>query len=96
MKIEMVEQETSAKIKVVGIGGGGGNAINDMIKAQLMGVDFLSANTDAQALGRNQAPVKINLGMTLTKGLGAGGDPDSRPQRRPGRRRRYPGSLKRR
>ena len=76
MKIEMVENESSAKIKVVGIGGGGGNAINDMIKAQLIGVEFLSANTDSQALGRNQAPIKINMGMTLTKGLGAGGDPD--------------------
>jgi cell division protein FtsZ len=76
MKIEMVENESSAKIKVVGIGGGGGNAINDMIKAQLIGVEFLSANTDAQALGRNQAPAKINLGMSLTKGLGAGGDPE--------------------
>lgn len=76
MKIEMVESETSAKIKVIGVGGGGGNAINDMIKAQLVGVDFLSANTDAQALGRNQAPVKINIGLELTKGLGAGGDPE--------------------
>jgi cell division protein FtsZ len=76
MKIEMVENESSAKIKVVGIGGGGGNAINDMIKAQLSGVEFLSANTDAQALGRNQAPIKITLGLTLTKGLGAGGNPE--------------------
>jgi cell division protein FtsZ len=76
MKIEMVDNESSAKIKVIGIGGGGGNAINDMIKAQLSGVEFLSANTDAQALGRNQAAVKINLGLTLTKGLGAGGNPD--------------------
>jgi len=76
MKIEMVDNESSAKIKVVGLGGGGGNAINDMIKAQLAGVEFLSANTDSQALGRNQAPIKINLGMALTKGLGAGGDPE--------------------
>jgi cell division protein FtsZ len=76
MKIEMVENESSAKIKVIGIGGGGGNAINDMIKAQLVGVDFLSANTDSQALNRNQAPVKLTLGMALTKGLGAGGDPE--------------------
>jgi cell division protein FtsZ len=76
MKIEMVEHESSAKIKVIGIGGGGGNAINDMIKAQLAGVEFLTANTDAQALSRNQAPVKITLGMALTKGLGAGGDPE--------------------
>ncbi len=76
MKIEIVENESSAKIKVIGIGGGGGNAINDMIKAQLVGVDFLSANTDSQALNRNQAPVKLTLGMALTKGLGAGGDPE--------------------
>ncbi|AEB08479.1 cell division protein FtsZ [Desulfobacca acetoxidans] len=76
MKVQMVENESSAKIKVVGIGGGGGNAINDMIQAQLMGVDFLAANTDSQALGLNQAPVKINLGTNLTKGLGAGGDPE--------------------
>ncbi len=76
MRIEMVEQESSAKIKVIGVGGGGGNAINDMIKAELVGVDFLSANTDAQALVRNQAPVKINIGLALTKGLGAGGDPE--------------------
>ena len=76
MKIEMVEPESSAKIKVIGVGGGGGNAINDMIKAQLVGVDFLSANTDAQALARNQAPVKINIGLALTRGLGAGGDPE--------------------
>jgi cell division protein FtsZ len=76
MKVEMVEQESSAKIKVIGVGGGGGNAINDMIKAQLVGVDFLSANTDAQALMTNLAPVKINIGMALTKGLGAGGDPE--------------------
>ncbi|MBM4286548.1 MAG: cell division protein FtsZ [Deltaproteobacteria bacterium] len=76
MKIEMVEPESSAKIKVVGIGGGGGNAINDMIKAQLAGVEFLAANTDAQALTRSQALAKITLGLNLTKGLGAGGDPE--------------------
>ncbi len=76
MKVEMVEPETSAKIKVIGVGGGGGNAINDMILAQLVGVEFLSANTDAQALSRNNAPVKINIGLNLTKGLGAGGDPE--------------------
>jgi cell division protein FtsZ len=76
MKIQMVDQESSAKIKVVGVGGGGGNAINDMIKAQLVGVDFLAANTDAQALERSQAPVRIQLGTELTRGLGAGGNPE--------------------
>lgn len=76
MKIQMVENQSSAKIKVIGIGGGGGNAIDDMIRAQLVGVEFLAANTDAQALARSQAPVKINLGVNLTKGLGAGGDPE--------------------
>jgi cell division protein FtsZ len=76
MKIQMVDQESSAKIKVVGVGGGGGNAINDMIKAQLVGVDFLAANTDAQALERSQAQVRIQLGTELTRGLGAGGNPE--------------------
>ena len=76
MKIQMVENQSSAKIKVIGIGGGGGNAIDDMIRAHLVGVEFLAANTDAQALARSQAPVKINLGVNLTKGLGAGGDPE--------------------
>ena len=68
------EQETDlrARIKVVGVGGGGGNAINTMIKADLKGVDFVSANTDAQALADNLATVKIHLGE---RGLGAGADP---------------------
>jgi cell division protein FtsZ len=66
------EQDLRARIKVLGIGGGGGNAINTMIKANLKGVDFMSANTDAQALSSNLAPVKIHLGE---RGLGAGADP---------------------
>lgn len=66
------EQDFRARIKVVGVGGGGGNAINNMIKANLQGVDFVSANTDAQALSDNLAPVKIHLG---DRGLGAGADP---------------------
>jgi cell division protein FtsZ len=66
------ENELKARIKVVGIGGGGGNAINTMIVAGLGGVDFISANTDAQALDVNQAPTKIHLGE---RGLGAGADP---------------------
>lgn len=65
-----------AKIKVVGVGGGGGNAVNTMIRGGLEGVDFIVANTDAQALKASLAPHKIQLGKELTKGLGAGADPD--------------------
>jgi cell division protein FtsZ len=65
-----------AKIKVVGVGGGGGNALNTMIQYSLQGVDFIAANTDAQALGISLAPLKIQLGANVTKGLGAGSDPD--------------------
>jgi cell division protein FtsZ len=65
-----------AKIRVLGIGGGGGNAINNMITAGLDGVEFIAANTDFQALDRNLAPTKIQLGANLTKGLGAGGNPE--------------------
>jgi cell division protein FtsZ len=76
MKIQLVPNELSAKIKVLGIGGAGGNAVNDMIASQMVGVDFISANTDAQSLERSQAPVKIQLGTGVTRGLGAGGDPE--------------------
>jgi cell division protein FtsZ len=65
-----------ASIKVVGVGGGGSNAINRMIAAGLGGVDFLVANTDVQALRQSKAPVKIQIGDKLTKGLGAGANPD--------------------
>jgi len=76
MKIQLVPNELSAKIKVLGIGGAGGNAVNDMITSQMVGVDFIAANTDAQSLERSQAPVKIQLGPNVTRGLGAGGDPE--------------------
>ena len=65
-----------ALIKVVGVGGGGGNAVNTMIRGKVQGVDFLAANTDRQALVDNLAPSKIQLGGNLTKGLGAGANPD--------------------
>ena len=65
-----------AKIKVVGVGGGGGNAVNTMIRSEVAGVEFITANTDAQALRRSAAPMKIQLGGQLTKGLGAGANPD--------------------
>src|SRR5712692_417911 len=65
-----------AKIKVIGVGGGGGNAINRMIAAKLEGVEFMVANTDLQALQGSKAPVKIQIGAKLTKGLGAGANPE--------------------
>ncbi len=66
---------TGARIKVIGIGGGGGNAVNRMIEAGIEGIEFLVANTDLQALKRSKAPIKIQLGSRLTKGLGAGANP---------------------
>ena len=72
---ESVDQ--SAKIKVVGVGGGGGNAVNTMIANNIQGVEFIAANTDAQALRVNKAPVKLQLGGQLTKGLGAGANPNT-------------------
>ncbi len=67
---------SSAKIKVIGIGGAGGNAVNTMISYNLKGVDFIAANTDAQALGASNSPIKIQIGAEVTKGLGAGSNPD--------------------
>ena len=65
-----------ARIKVIGVGGGGGNAINRMIKENLQGVEFIAVNADAQALFFSEAPYQIRIGDKLTKGLGAGGDPE--------------------
>ena len=70
-----VDQEKSAKIKVIGVGGAGGNAINNMIASHLQGVKFIAANTDSQALEMSMAPVKIQMGEHLTEGLGAGANP---------------------
>lgn len=66
----------SAKLKVVGVGGGGGNAINSMIERGLEGCEFIAVNTDAQALSKNHAPHKIQVGKELTRGLGAGANPE--------------------
>src|SRR5216110_928112 len=66
------EARNDAKIKVIGVGGGGGNAVNRMIDAGVEGVEFITANTDLQALRMSHAPVKIQLGVKLTNGLGAG------------------------
>ncbi|BBO82949.1 cell division protein FtsZ [Desulfosarcina ovata subsp. sediminis] len=70
-----VESDQSAKIKVIGVGGAGGNAINNMIASSLQGVKFISANTDAQALDISQAEMRIQLGTQITEGLGAGANP---------------------
>lgn len=70
------ETLNSAKIKVIGVGGGGGNAVNRMIESRLEGVEFVVANTDLQALKLSNAPVKIQLGVKLTNGLGAGANPE--------------------
>lgn len=64
------------KIKVIGVGGGGGNAVNNMIESGLQGVTFIVANTDKQALGLSKAERKIQLGEKLTRGLGAGANPE--------------------
>jgi cell division protein FtsZ len=70
-----VDKEKSAKIKVIGVGGAGGNAINNMIASNLQGVKFIAANSDAQALEISKAPIRIQLGEALTEGLGAGANP---------------------
>jgi cell division protein FtsZ len=70
-----VDKENSAKIKVIGVGGAGGNAINNMISSNLKGVKFIAANSDAQALEFSKAPVRIQLGQAITEGLGAGANP---------------------
>jgi cell division protein FtsZ len=70
------EARRGAKIKVVGVGGGGGNAVNRMVDVGLTGVEFIVANTDLQALDHNRASVKVQIGHKLTKGLGAGADPN--------------------
>jgi cell division protein FtsZ len=70
------EPINDAKIKVIGVGGGGGNAVNRMIDAGLEGIEFIAANTDLQALRMSRAPVKLQLGVKLTNGLGAGANPE--------------------
>src|SRR2546429_8767972 len=89
------DSENFALIRVIGIGGGGSNAVNRMIRAEMMGVEFIACNTDAQALLQSDAPHKIRIGDKITRGLGAGGDaalrgggpgggPGKRPAGRPG------------
>lgn len=74
---ELVDAENStAVIKVIGVGGGGGNAVEHMVSASIEGVEFICANTDAQALKKSSAKTILQLGHNVTKGLGAGADPD--------------------
>src|SRR6266704_820089 len=73
---ELEEVKDNAKIKVIGLGGGGSNAINRMMEARFTGVEFIVANTDLQALRASPAPVKLQLGARLTGGLGAGSNPE--------------------
>src|SRR3970040_1440230 len=70
------EAHNGAKIKVIGVGGGGGNAVNRMIRAKVEGVEFIAADTDAQARKDTLTPNKLQIGAKLTKGLGAGANPD--------------------
>ena len=70
------EQDTSAVLKVIGVGGGGCNAVNRMIETGLGGVDYIAVNTDQQALKKSNAETKVQIGEKLTKGLGAGGNPE--------------------
>jgi cell division protein FtsZ len=76
LTVTMEDEQPAARIKVVGVGGGGGNAVNRMIRAGIKGVEFLVANTDLQAMRHALAPVKLQIGGKLTKGLGAGANPE--------------------
>ena len=80
MPFRMAEQEGVATVKVIGVGGGGGNAINTMVTNRLQGVEFIVANTDKQALNLSKADICLQIGPGITKGLGAGADPDTGAQ----------------
>ena len=75
MQFELPQEESSI-IKVIGVGGGGSNAVNHMFRLGIKGVDFIVCNTDKQALGKSPVPYKIQLGNSLTRGLGAGAKPE--------------------
>jgi len=80
MSFSILQNDKTAKIKVIGVGGAGNNAINNMIEANLAGVQFIAANTDSQALETSKASVKIQIGSILTEGLGAGANPEGGKQ----------------
>ncbi|HEX2695506.1 MAG TPA: cell division protein FtsZ, partial [Acidobacteriota bacterium] len=77
LKFHLVEETVGAKIKVIGIGGGGGNAVNRMIETGIQGVEFIAVNTDLQALNSNRSTIKVPIGGQLTRGLGSGGRPET-------------------
>ena len=76
LSVPKADNQLKPRITVVGVGGAGGNAVNNMINAQLEGVEFIAANTDAQALISSLAPTRLQLGINITHGLGAGSRPD--------------------
>ncbi|HIJ79344.1 MAG: cell division protein FtsZ [Desulfobulbaceae bacterium] len=76
MSFKFAETESRAKIKVFGVGGGGGNAVNTMVESNILGVEFIAANTDVQALDLSKADVRLQIGPNVSKGLGAGANPD--------------------
>ncbi len=80
MSFRMAETDSVALVKVIGVGGGGGNAINTMVTNRLQGVQFIAANTDKQALDQSKADICLQLGPSITKGLGAGADPETGTQ----------------
>ncbi len=83
MRVSFAEEaQNGAKIKVIGVGGGGSNAVNRMIRAKVEGVEFIAANTDLQALKLSQAPVKLQLGREAHQGARSGRESRNRPQGR--------------
>jgi cell division protein FtsZ len=76
MSFKLVETESRAKIKVFGVGGGGGNAVNTMVESRILGVEFIAGNTDVQALEQSRADIRLQLGKNVAKGLGAGANPN--------------------
>ena len=76
MSFKFAETESRAKIKVFGVGGGGGNAVNTMVESSLLGVEFIAANTDVQALDLSKADIRLQIGPAISKGLGAGANPE--------------------
>ena len=76
MMLELVEPKTQATLKVIGVGGAGGNAVNGMVQGGLSGVEFVAMNSDAQVLDQSLATIKVRLGNSTTQGLGCGGRPE--------------------
>jgi len=77
MSFKLAEEESRAKIKVFGVGGGGGNAVNTMVESKILGVEFIAGNTDVQALDQSKADIRLQLGKEVAKGLGAGANPET-------------------